>query len=119
MISRPKRIGIRLSAKEQNQILEQANASSLTISDFIRRMALGKEIVPKSDLVAIGQLTRILGELRRLGGLLKNIHLETQGRYSEDTRQAIQTLEAYVRDLSNADLGSFKKGTKGLKPLPS
>jgi len=109
MISRPKRIGVRLNAKEQKQILEQANASSLTISEFIRRMALRKEIVPKSELVAIGQLTRILGELRRLGGLLKNIHVETQGMYSEDTRKAIQTLDAYVRDLGKTDLGSFKK----------
>jgi hypothetical protein len=98
-----------LNAEEQKQILEQAEASSLTVSEFIRRRALGKQIVPKSELITIGQLTRVLGELRRLGGLLKNIHVETRGRYSEDTRKAIQTLEAYVRELERADLKSLKK----------
>ena len=112
MISRPYRFGVRLDAEERKQILEQANASSLTISEFIRRSALRKQIVPKSELIAIGQLTRILGELRRLGGLLKHIHVETRGRYSEDTRKALQTLEAYVNDLRKADLGSFKLNTK-------
>ena len=112
MINRPWRTTIRFNDEERRQVREQAEASSLTTSEFIRRRTLGKQIVPKSELVAIGQLTRILGELRRLGGLLKNIHLETRGRYSEDTRKAIQTLEAYVNDLRKADLGSFKRNTQ-------
>ena len=112
MISRPKRIGIRLNDEERKRVWEQAEVSSLSISEFIRRQILGIQIVPKSELIAIGQLTRILGELRRLGGLLKNIHVETRGRYSEDTRKAIQTLEAYVSDLRRNDLGNFKKDTQ-------
>ena len=109
MISRPNRISVRFNVEEQKQIQDKAGASSLTISEFIRRLALGKQIVPKSELIAIGQLTRILGELKRLGGLLKNIHVETRGRYSEDTRKAIQALEAYVRSLEKFDLENFKK----------
>ena len=92
MIERPWRVCARLNDEERKRILEQAETSRLTVSEFIRRRALGKQIVPKSDL-------RILNELRRLGGLLKHIHLETRGAYSEDTRDAIRALENYARQL--------------------
>jgi hypothetical protein len=74
------------------EMKEQAEVSRLTLSEYVRRRALGKRIVPKTDL-------SVLAELRRLGGLLKHIHLETQGTYSELTADAIRSLEAYGREL--------------------
>jgi hypothetical protein len=44
----------------------------------------------------------VLAELRRLGGLLKHIHLETRGIYSELTANAIRALESYSRTLERA-----------------
>jgi hypothetical protein len=41
----------------------------------------------------------VLAELRRLGGLLKHVHLETRGAYSQDTANAIRALESYARAL--------------------
>jgi hypothetical protein len=90
MIARPRRIGVRLSEEERQRIWDQADSSLLSVSEFIRRRALGKQIVSRSDL-------RVLAELRRLGGLLKHIHLETRGSYSRDTANAIQALESYAR----------------------
>jgi hypothetical protein len=95
MIERNRYVGIRLSGEENQRIREQAEMSHLTISEFMRRRALGKQIVPKSDL-------GILSELRRLGGLLKHIHLETQGTFSNLTASAIRALEAYARTLERS-----------------
>jgi hypothetical protein len=44
----------------------------------------------------------VLAELRRLGGLLKHVHLETRGTYSELTANAIRALEAYARELERS-----------------
>lgn len=110
MSLRPNRIGVRLNAEERKYVWEQAGASALSASEFIRRQILGKQIVSKASLVALGELSRVLGELRRLGGLLKNIHVETHGRYSTDTRDAIKALESYARDLRRVFNNFNKKG---------
>ena len=70
------RIGLRVSEEEALEMKEQAEASRLTLSEYARRRILGKRIVPQSDM-------NVLAELRRLGGLLKHIHNETRGMYSE------------------------------------
>lgn len=57
---------LRLTPEERGFIEEQANATGLTISDFLRKRALGKRIVPKADL-------QLLNEVRRLGGLQKHL----------------------------------------------
>ena len=95
MMENGKYIGIRLSEEENRRVREQAEMSHLTVSEFMRRRALGKQIVPKGDL-------GILSELRRLGGLLKHIHNESHGAYSELTASAIRALEAYGRTLERS-----------------
>ena len=98
MPQRARHIGVRLSDEERKQILEQAQASGFTISNFVRRCILGKQIVSKADLRILAEQTRVLNELRKLGGLLKHIHIETRGAYSQDTANAIRALEAYARE---------------------
>jgi hypothetical protein len=95
MITRPRRAGIRLSEEEDREIREQAEVSHLTMSEYVRRRILGKRVVPQADLAS-------LAELRRLGGLLKHIHLETRGTYSLDTRNAIRAIESYARKLERS-----------------
>jgi hypothetical protein len=94
-LERSIRIGLRVSEEERREMEEQAEASRLTVSEYIRRRVLGRRIVPKADLA-------VLGELRRLGGLLKHIHLETRGTYSELTANAIRALEAYARKVERS-----------------
>ena len=91
-IARQTRIGLRISEEEALEMKEQAEASHLTLSEYVRRRTLGKRIVPQSDM-------NVLAELRRLGGLLKHIHNETRGIYSELTANAIRALEAYSKTL--------------------
>lgn len=89
---RPRRIYARLTEQEYADVSEQADAAALSLSEYLRRRLFGRRVVPKTDL-------RVLSELRRLGGLLKNIHNETRGAYSDLTAEAIQALTAYARSL--------------------
>ena len=92
---RPRRIYARLTVDEYADLKEQADASALSLSEYVRRRVFGRRVTSKVDL-------RVLAELRRLGGLLKHIHNETGGMYSEDTQDAIQALTAYARNLERA-----------------
>ena len=92
------RITIRLSDAELEFVKGQSMASMLTKSEFSRLCILGKRIVSKADLVLLWEEQRVLGELRRLGGLLKHIHNQTSGIYSEDTRNAIRALESFAKE---------------------
>jgi hypothetical protein len=104
-IERNIRLGLRVSEGERQEIAEQAEVSHLTISEYIRRRVLGKRVVPQADLA-------VLAELRRLGGLLKHVHNESHGAYSELTADAIRALEAYGRNLEQ----SHKEKTGGTGP---
>jgi hypothetical protein len=101
VIDRAFHVTIRLSEEERQEMREQAEVSHLTVSEYIRRRILGKRIVSQADLA-------VLAELRRLGGLLKHVHLETRGTYSELTANAIRALEAYTKALQRSH--TEKKG---------
>jgi hypothetical protein len=99
-----RRIGLRVLDEEWLKITEQAEVSHLTVSEYIRRRIFGKRVVPQADLA-------VLAELRKLGGLLKHVHLETRGAYSERTADAIRALEAYARKLERShDERNERKG---------
>lgn len=66
MQRRVKSIEVRLTVEERSFIDEQAAATGLTISDFIRKRSLGKRIVSKADL-------QLINDIRRLGGLQKHL----------------------------------------------
>jgi hypothetical protein len=104
-IERNIRLGLRVSEEERLEIAIQAEVSHLTASEYIRRKVLGKRVVAQADLA-------VLAELRRLGGLLKHVHLETRGTYSELTADAIRALEAYTRSLER----SHKERNGGTDP---
>jgi len=60
------RIFIRMTAQEKAAIKAQARIAGLTVSEYMRRIALNKRVVSKIDQKA-------LGELARLGGLQKHL----------------------------------------------
>ena len=95
MIARPFYVKTRLSEGESQEVRDQAEISQLTVSEYIRQMVLGKRVAPQTDLT-------VLVELRRLGGLVKQAHLETRGTYSERTADAIRALETYVLALGQS-----------------
>jgi hypothetical protein len=79
------RLDIRVSPAEKQELRDIAGAARMTVAQLVRLRALGRPVVPRTDATTIR-------ELRRLGGLLKKVHLDSAGAYSASTRTAIATL---------------------------
>ena len=86
------RLYLRVTPDEQETIREQAELSGLSMSEYVRKRVLGFRVMPKSEL-------NILRELRRLGGIVKHLHNESQGLYSFETASALNALTSYAHAL--------------------
>jgi hypothetical protein len=88
MQERTKLVKVRLTPEERSFIEEQADKANLTLSEFVRKRALGKRLVSRFD-------DKVLNELRRQGGLLKHlaaIYPEQREQLSDLIQQSIITL---------------------------
>jgi hypothetical protein len=80
------RFEMRLSPSEREGLCDEADHAGVTVSELVRRRALGRPIHSAADLTMIR-------ELRRLGGLQKHMI----SRLLEDhsvTRECIETIRA-------------------------
>ena len=82
-------VNVRLTSAEKARLLEDAAIAGLTISALSRRRMLGRRVVANVDAAMIR-------ELRRLGGLLKHLHVESAGAYSEQTSAVLRTVRAAI-----------------------
>ncbi len=103
MQERVHRVTVRFTEPEYQHIKEELDVAGISLSEYLRARTLGKRVASKADL-------KVLAELRRIGGLLKYVHLETRGVYSVQTAEAIKAITEFVRTLSNRQ----KKG----EPVP-
>lgn len=91
---RPKRltahVRIRLTPEEKAQLEAQALLAGLSLSELSRRFLLGRQVQTHQALLEVN-------ELRRLGGLFKHVHHQSQGAYSQETLQVIRLIEAYLK----------------------
>ena len=86
-------INVRLTAAEKARLAQDAGRAGLTISELVRRRYFGRPIIASADAAMIR-------ELRRLGGLLKHIHNQSGGAYSQETAAALAAIKAYIERLS-------------------
>jgi hypothetical protein len=87
-------INVRLSISEKERLKEDADLAALSMSELVRRRYLGSPIIANVDAVMVK-------ELRRIGGLLKHIHNQSNGVYSQETAEALLALKAYIEKLSH------------------
>jgi len=87
-------INVRLTSAEKAALKEDADLAGLSLSELVRRRYFGRPILASADAV-------MLKELRRLGGLLKHVHTQSAGAYSQATAAAIAELRAYIQKLSS------------------
>ena len=91
-------VNIRLTKSEKERLKDDAEMASISMSELVRKRYFGRPIIANTDAIMIK-------ELRRIGGLLKHIHLESQGNYSKSTASTINTLKAYIEKLSDRKKG--------------
>lgn len=85
-------VNVRVLASEKAALKLDSSVAGLTVSEYVRRRALGRLLVSRADQA-------VLNELRRLGGLLKFSF--SQGAPGKETSKAIHDLQRYIRRLSN------------------
>jgi hypothetical protein len=87
------RLNLRCPLSEELQIREDADIAGISISEMVRARYFGRPVVANADKVMIK-------ELRRLGGLLKSVHLESNGAYSKQTANMLAQVSSYITELS-------------------
>ena len=87
------KIAVRLQPAEKAQLREDADIAGISVSELVRRRYFGRPIVANADLMMIR-------ELRRLGGLLKHVHNQSDGAYSHSTARALHAVCNYIDQLA-------------------
>lgn len=87
-------INVRVSSAEKEGLRNDATTAGLSLSAYCRRRFLGHAVVGRTDRATIR-------ELRRLGGLLKHIHVESGGAYSEDTARMLGEVRDLIKKLAD------------------
>lgn len=96
------RIEFRVTKGEREEIQEQAEVSGLSVSEYVRRRALGRRVDSVTDV-------RMLSELRRQGGLLKKIFIESNGMYGEKMAVALDRINKFLECLEERVLNDDEK----------
>lgn len=87
------RLNIRPTPAELRELRENARLSGMTLSAYGRRRLLGHAVATRAD-------AEMIRELRRIGGLLKQIHGESKGPYSETTGEALRHIAEAIRKIA-------------------
>ncbi|OTP65696.1 hypothetical protein PAMC26577_38875 [Caballeronia sordidicola] len=95
-------ISLRLTASEKVRLKEDADLAGLSVSELVRRRYFGRPIVANADAIMIK-------ELRRLGGLLKHVHVESEGAYSHETAEALLAVKIYIEKMSEKASANLNK----------
>jgi hypothetical protein len=93
------RLDVRVAPGEKAEVRAIAKAAGLAVSELVRLRVLGRPVVGRTDATTIR-------ELRRLGGLLKMVHLDSGGAYSEQTGAALGELRAAIGRVVGEDPGT-------------
>ena len=88
-----KRLDVRVSPEEKEELRAIAEQAGMPVAELVRLRALGRPVVARTDAMTIR-------ELRRLGGLLKKVHLDSRGAYSAATADALVALHSAIGALA-------------------
>ena len=104
------RLDVRVAPAEKEQLAGSLATAGIAVAELVRLRALGRPVVSRTDATTIR-------ELRRLGGLLKMVHVESGGAYRRaDGRAAQRCLRAAIGQLA---AGSREAGTMIVKKVPT
>jgi len=84
---------VRFTPEQFELVREKAGDCKLSIAEFIRRCSTGRQTRSKID-------SKIINELRRLGGLQKHLYYESGATSEEYTTVLAQIVDAISRIMS-------------------
>lgn len=86
-------VNVRLTMTEKDRLKEDANLAGMSVSELVRRRYFGRPIIAHVDIA-------LIRELRRLGGLLKHLHISSNGEYKQETLATLHALKAAIEAIS-------------------
>lgn len=86
-------VNVRLMRAEKARLQEDADMASMSMSELVRARYFGRPVIANTDQVMVK-------ELRRLGGLLKSVHMTSDGTYSTMTATILTEIKGYIEKLS-------------------
>ncbi len=93
MVKKTKTLHLRVTEDEFGQIAADADAARLSMSEYIRRRALGHAVVSSTDAA-------MLRELRRQGGLIKHSIVESGAVAVEDASEAYRAITGLIAKIA-------------------
>ena len=91
-------IRVRMTPSQRMLLSKRAQMVGVNLSEYVRGMLTGAPILTQID-------REMIGELRRQGGLLKLIHLESGGAYSDMTAKILHEIHSLIVKLKEGSLG--------------
>jgi len=88
------RVYLRFTNPEYEELKLEVKKLKIKLSEYARRMVLGRPVITRIDAESIA-------ELRRQGGLLKHYFNETGGQNSYLTEVILKDIQAIVRRLQD------------------
>lgn len=89
VIRRTLRLEARVTDQEYDKAKELAKTCGLSMSNYVRRTALGqhpRQRLTESEVEALCSLTDVRGDLIRIAAAVKNIQADKRAMYFSDTR---------------------------------
>lgn len=86
-------INVRLTTAEKVRLQDDADMAGISMSELVRARYFGRPVIANADQVMVK-------ELRRIGGLLKHVHVESNGAYNQATADALAQVKRYIETLS-------------------
>lgn len=86
-------LSIRCTTDEKELLKQDADLAAISVSEYVRRRTFGRPVVAHVDAVTIR-------ELRRLGGLMKHLHNESGGAYSNETASVLLEIKRAIERLA-------------------
>ena len=100
VIKRILRLEARVTKQEYTQAAELAKTCGLSMSNYVRRTALGqhpRQRLSEREVEALCSLTDARGGLIRIAAAVKSIQANKRGMYFSDTRFVEQWLKAAIQ----------------------
>ena len=87
-------VNVRVTAVEKAQLQEDAEMAGVSLSALVRANHFGRRLTVSADRL-------MLSELRKLGGLLKQVGKESNGLYGPLTSDALIQMQGCIKTLSS------------------